>query len=152
MVIQDQFEKIFIGSNKTRDIEKMSNRMVRAGTMIFTEQDILRVTYPLAKILRMILVENNVTYEVFHRKHREYAEKSGMTGSDANSNKNNLLRAMKKPKVTYDHVETVVCVILGLNLLNLEFTLRDCTTGEIKNYKLSDAEKIAGDYENTNET
>lgn len=103
---------------------------------LFTFKDVLDTTHPLARILRMVLADNNVTNIMFEEKHREYAEQAGFLSAQIGYNRNNIKKGMNRPKVTWPMLEAVLLVILGYGLDDLILKLRHPVTNEICEYSL----------------
>ena len=124
---------------KKEEIVKVNTDNI--GILIFTEDSIRDYSNVLDLLLRLIFVKNNVTFELFTRKFKEYAKyKLRMNSNKINSQKNNFLKAIKRGNVSYFMFQTIVSHVLGYNILDLQIDLK---IGEsIETYKLQDIFKF----------
>jgi hypothetical protein len=139
--LEEQFFNRFKNKQILKDIV---NKIDKTGTPMFTEQDVYITTHPLARLLRIIFVDNHITKEYFDKAHAEYSKKYGftdeLTAVTINSNKNNLLTAISKPRITFNVFEQIMTIIFGYKLCNMTCTF-ETPEGEFKSYKFDDYKK-----------
>ena len=110
------------------------------GKQLFTFEDVFKTSHPLSRLMRMILASNGVTIEEFDKKHHAFAEAAGLMTNQINYNRNNIKKAISKPKVSYWMFEQVINAIFGYGLKDIHMKLVNPNTGEIEEYSLSDIE------------
>ena len=121
------------------DIKDVPNKI---GRQIFEETDILDTNNVLDMLMRYIFVANKITLEYFNVKFKEYAKgKVKIFPKKMNSQRNNLLKAIRKGNISYFMFITIIVHILEYNIENLSIDLNLNNTG-IKTYKLSDIFKF----------
>ena len=109
----------------------------KSGKQLYNFRNILQTMNPVAKLLRMIFVDREVTNEELDAYH-EYAEKSkGKYPRDINTDRNNMKKALVRERMSVQQFEKIL-TILDLSILDMSYTLQDLRTGEIREYKLSD--------------
>lgn len=134
-----------INENTDEFTERFSNRVMstnnitrRTGTPLFTRDQITEHPDILVKLLRLILVDNNVSVEEFTVKFRTYAlETLRMHPTKINTQKRNLLVAMRKSRITWKRFVEIVSYVLGFNITDLHIALVT-DKGKDKKYTLSD--------------
>lgn len=115
---------------------------VLSGEPIFEPQDIGKVINPIAKIVRMLFVDEDITKEEFHARHTEFCLRGGRLKKDINTDRNNLVRTLKRPRVTVLAFEKALAV-LGLKIVDTSYTIQNTRTGTITTYKYSEADFFA---------
>ena len=118
MTLTDDFNRVFADANSIKILNQDAISLSRS-TLIFTKEDIAKTNHPIAKLLRIILVDNNVTYEIFKIKHHQYCQSIHIPPSKINSDRNNLSRAMLDSTLTWTKFEQIVCLILGFSILKI---------------------------------
>lgn len=122
-----------------------------AAKQLMQFQDVLCTTHPLARLLRMVLSDHKVTNAEFEDKHRTYAEAAGYLSQQIGYNRNNIKKAICRPRITWQMFEQVVLVILGFSLDDVIIKLKHPTTGENLTYSLEGILKLAKEvYGNEN--
>ena len=111
--------------------------VVSTGTPIYTVKDILCALNPIAKLIRMIFIDNVITHEEFDSAYKTTGMMEGKLPKDIATVKNNALKALVKDRISVTQFEKIL-QILGFKILNINYTLQNIKTGEIKEYKLSD--------------
>ena len=114
----------------------------KEGTPLYKISDICRTINPVAKILRMIFVDRNVTYEELFSKHKRKCELEGMIPRQLNTNKGNIKKVLVKNRMSMKQFEKLL-LILDLKIENVSFTIKDSKTGTLKTYSLSDTAKYS---------
>ena len=113
----------------------------KSGKPIYNFRNILQTINPIAKLLRMIFVDRDVTNEELDAYH-ELAEKSkGKYPRDINTDRNNMKKALVRERMSVQQFEKIL-TILDLLILDMSYTLQDLRTGEIREYKLSDIQEF----------
>ncbi len=105
--------------------------------LIFKMEDVFKTMHPLARILRYILAENNITHSDFDEKHRIFASEAGFANVQINYHRNNIKKAMNRPKLSYPMFEEIINVIYGYGLQDLIFNLIHPVTGQLVTYSLT---------------
>lgn len=114
----------------------------KTGEPLFTKESIFQTTNPLARILRMVCVRNNITLKELHENHTAYgALVENKLPCDINTERSNLKRNIILPNITISLLERFF-IIMNFKILDISFTLKDGSTGEIFEYKLSDAKQL----------
>lgn len=112
-----------IGNQFDAEFATVDQDQEEVNGLIFTKRDILETPDMLAQLLRSIFVRNNVTYQLFDIKYREYAQNQlNLPPSKWSTSKGNLLRAIKRPTVTYNKFVETVVLVLGYHM-NMSVTL-----------------------------
>ena len=106
--------------------------------LLFKMEDVFKTAHPIARILRYILAENQITHAEFDERHRIFASEAGFVNVQINYHRNNIKKAMNRPKLSYQMFEQIINVIFGYGLQDLIFNLIHPTTGEIVTYSLTD--------------
>ena len=149
MVIEGEFLEEF---TKKEDDIKVNKNKYHASKQhaleepIFTVDDVAKSNLPLTKLIRTIFIDQGITKEKFKKKHTEYAIRSDMTKEDMNNERNNHLKTLQQPVITYPFMEKMLTVVLGYPLENLSITFTHPETGELLTYDLKNIEKILMDY------
>jgi len=111
---------------------------IKVGTPLFTMDDVRpNDLMPIAKLLRYIIADKNITDEEFKAKFAEFATRIKMDPSKINTDRCNLKKAMCEKNVSLKQFERLF-TILGLGIVDIQYTLQDNETGETKVYALSD--------------
>lgn len=105
--------------------------------LLFKMEDVFKTAHPIARILRYILAENQITHAEFDERHRIFASEAGFVNVQINYHRNNIKKAMNRPKLSYQMFEQIVNVIFGYGLQDLIFNLIHPVTGEIVTYSLT---------------
>ena len=130
--------------DKLLQISKPDNKTIknRIGRHIFSEKDILNTNNVLDMLLRFIFVQNEITIEYFNVKFRDYAkDKVKIFPKKMNSQRNNLLKALRKGNISYFIFITIIVHILEYNIEDLAINLNLNNSG-INTYRLSDIFKF----------
>lgn len=115
--------------------------------LLFTFQDVMDVTHPIAKIMRMILATYGVTQAEFDERHRVYAESAGFLNVQVNYNRNNIKKAMVRNRLSYQMFEQIIFSIMGFGLGDLVFKLIEPNTGNLVEFSLVKIlEKVQSEY------
>jgi hypothetical protein len=102
----------------------------RVGDLIFTEEDINATSWPLDRLLRQLFVENNITDAYFDAKYEIYSYvKLGLDKTKASNNRSNILKAIRKGRITYTKFLEVVSSILGYSISNMMYVFDDPVGG-----------------------
>lgn len=120
-----------------------TNVIVKKGKPAFTEDDILSTVNPIARILRMFFVSNQITEEEFFDKHRQYGESIGLTPTTINTDKHNKKKELFRDRVTVSAFEKIID-ILGYRITDITFHIQDPKTGKVTEYRTSQAEQMCG--------
>lgn len=105
--MQQSFLNKFIANQQVYTLLK---DMKRSGNLIYTPKDIAAVTHPLAKLIRMIFVEQRITDRYLEDMHGLFSLNQDYPQSEINSNRNNLRKALTKNEITYSFFERVLGV------------------------------------------
>lgn len=112
--------------------------------LLFQKKDIAAVSNPIAKLFRMIIYNKRMTESEFFERHRRYKESIGKTLAQINTDKGNLKKTIWMPRLTIQQFEATMS-ILNYDLVDMVFSLSDRTTGEVKEYRLSDVYQYRND-------
>ncbi len=107
------------------------------GEPIFEINDLTTTVNPIARLLRFIFLDKNITTNVLHDAHFESERATGKLLRDINTSRNNMIKALGKERMTVQQFERILDV-LKLQILDLSYTIQDTNTGEVKVYSLSD--------------
>lgn len=113
--------------------------------LLFKMEDVLAVSHPLARLMRMILFDNRVTESMFNERHKQYAEDAGYLSIQINYHRNNIKKAMDKDAISFRTFETVISLIMKFNIKDIKMDLLE-STGKIKRYGLLDILFFADKY------
>ena len=112
----------------------------QVGVPLFTEEDIEKGVNQLDKILRAILVRNNITLDYFNEKFKEYAiNVEGIHPEKLRSKKGNLLKALKNGRITFRTFMETLAGAFGFKLIDMAFEFE--RNGEFQKIKLSETIK-----------
>lgn len=89
---------------------------------IFTKEEIFTTVELLARLLRKIFVDNNITYPKFREMHKKYMQGLGASTPIINYNWNNLRKAIIKDKITFHMFHYVITALLDLNISDIAIT------------------------------
>lgn len=102
---------------KEADDIKSNNTSRVGGTPMFTENDVLKTSNMLARMLRVIFIENNVTTQSFTEMHREYAlTKLNMMPSNVSTSKGNMMALIASGNMTWKKFYEIVVNMMGYDL------------------------------------
>jgi hypothetical protein len=104
------------------------------GVPLFTKEQINETPDMLDKLLRSILVDNNITKEYFSERAKAYAFSIGIHQTKVGNYKSNILKTLKKGKITYRKFEEIVHYILGYPIEHLNIGL--IKDKQLKSYNL----------------
>lgn len=121
---------------KIRDI-RTPVYFTTVGEPIFEINDLTTTVNPIARLLRFIFLDKNITTNVLHEAHFESERATGKLLRDINTSRNNMIKALGKERMTVQQFERILDV-LKLQILDLSYTIQDTKTGEVKVYSLSD--------------
>ncbi len=99
------------------------------GTPLFTVDDLRSTGMPIALLARLLVLKEGISKEKFVSIHRNRCLQSCMTANDINTNRNNIIRALKLDTMTWDFFEKLL-PNLGFNLIDMQVTLSNIETGE----------------------
>ena len=116
----------------------------KAGTPIFTTNDLRTTQHPLAQMIRMLVIRENITKETFEDKHRAMALQTCMTTNNMNYERNNMRRALIQPDITWNFLEKFLTVC-GFDIIDVTVLLSNRQTGEVSTLKRSDVQDIIKD-------
>lgn len=111
------------------------------GTPIFTEADLKTTTHPLAQMVRMLFIKNNITQEKFQALHYDLAMRTFMSANNMNYERNNMKRSLVQNEITWNFFEKVL-MVLGYDLTDITFTLFDKKTNEVGTISRSDVNSL----------
>lgn len=111
--------------------------LVHDGKPIFRPESLLETVNPIARLVRLIFLDQNITEEYFREVHSEIERAEGKLPKDVNTIRNNLLKALSKERMSVPQFERIL-TILGFNILDITYALLDSRTGEVRSYSLSD--------------
>lgn len=127
-----------MGIKHTTDIDDVF--MQPSGTPLFTKDQITEHSDVLVKLLRFILVENNVTIEEYTNKFRVYAlNVLRLHPTKVNSQKRNIYNAMISDHISWKKFVEIIVYILGFNITDLYIELSKGDDFTTKSYRLSEA-------------
>ena len=125
-------ERLAVSKNKLKT--KVSTK---SGTQIYNYRNIFQTMNPVAKLLRMIFVDREITDEELDAYHEYSERRKGKYPRDINTDRNNMKKALIRERMSVQQFEKIL-TILDLSILDMSYTLQDLRTGEIREYKLSD--------------
>ena len=111
------------------------------GTPIFTVNDLRTTMHPLAQLARLFLIENGISREKFESLHRKRATDLCMATNNMNYERNNMRRALVQGEITWNFLEKLF-LVCGFDLADIQLTLVEKESGEIKTLKRSDVMKV----------
>lgn len=115
-----------------------------SGTPLFTVNDLRTTTHPLAQIVRLLLIRNNITREKFEALHRKMGMQTYMSANNMNYERNNMRRALAQGDITWNFLEKLL-VVCGFDLTDVTLTLSNRETGEITTISRSDVQDLIKD-------
>lgn len=116
---------------------KTNFNVASGGEPVFEVKDLIETSNPIARLLRLIFLDKNITDKMLNEAHGESERATGKLLRDINTSRNNMLKALSKERMTVQQFERILDV-LKLRILDLSYTIQDVNTGEIKMYSLSD--------------
>ncbi len=134
----------FLGKVNPVEASKIINRETD-GDPIFTVQDICETTHPLAQMLRYFLAIKRVTKNMLKRMHRKLAIETCMSTNKTSFDFSNMYRSISQHEATWQSTEKVLHV-MGEELIDLVYVLRNNETGEISEIRRSDAIKAISEH------
>ena len=114
------------------------------GEPIFEIADLVTTYNPVARLLRYIFLQKHITKELLEEHHFESERAIGKLLRDINTSRNNMLKALKKSRMTVQQFERILDV-LKLQILDFSYTIKDSKTGEVTTFSLSDIPKFLED-------
>lgn len=115
------------------------------GEPVFTVKDLGGTTFPIAILLRLLFLRENMTWEKFTTMHRNFALRTQMSANQINYSRNNLRRALQSPTAGWNNLEHWLN-ISGCEMIDLSLTFKQ-PNGEIVTIRKSDADKLYQEYE-----
>lgn len=107
--------------------------MKRGGSLIHLPKDIGMVTHPLAKILRIIFVDQRITDKYFEDRHTVFRVNQNSPQNEINSDRNNLRKSFTKNESTYSSFEKILS-ILEMHVVDTVAVIRNAQ-GEVFMYR-----------------
>ena len=111
----------------------------KKGECMFTMRDVMNTLNPISRLFKLICVKMHITEDDLFDKHKLYCEKYGYLPTATNTDKHNLRKALAKPCMTVN-VMAKLLDILDYSIVDIAYTVKDRTTGEVMTYKYSDTE------------
>lgn len=124
---------------------KTNFNVTAGGEPVFEGKELTETSNPIARLLRLIFLDKNITEKMLHDAHFESERATGKLLRDINTSRNNMLKALSKERMTVQQFERILDV-LKLRILDLSYTIQDVNTGEIKTYSLSDVPKYLQEH------
>lgn len=115
------------------------------GEPIFTINDLRTTYHPLAQLMRLLMIEDNITKNKFDSLHRQKSQESFMATNAISYSKNNMYRTVTQPDLTWNFCEKLL-VTLGYNIVDVAIKLQKIDTKEVKELKKSDVVKLISDH------
>lgn len=109
---------------------------IKKGNPFFTKNDIFKTNNPIARLCRFIFVDKQITDIELYEAHDRNGRALQKIPRDINTDKGNLKKALEKPRMTVGQLEKIL-TILGFQIVDLAYTLKNPTTGEVSTYSLS---------------
>lgn len=109
---------------------------IKKGNPFFTKDDIFKTNNPIARLCRFIFVDKQITDVELYEAHDRNGRALQKIPRDINTDKGNLKKALEKPRMTVNQLEKIL-TILGFQIVDLAYTLKNPTTGEISTYSLT---------------
>ena len=101
--------------------------MERSGEPMFHPEEIFETEHILDQMLRGIFVKRGITYQYFGDRFRHYAVNVlGLEQKMTNSNKGNLLKALRRGNITPKTLD-ITFKVMGLQITDCMFELVDVT-------------------------
>ena len=114
------------------------------GDPIFTKHDLYTTYQPLARIMRLIFIEDRITKAKFDALHRQKLQESFMPTNQISYSKNNMIRTLTQPDITWNFFDKVMPVI-GYNIIDVAITIQREDTKEVRTVSTSDVARIIKD-------
>lgn len=111
----------------------------KKGECMFTMRDVMSTLNPIARLFKLMCVKMHITEDDLFERHKEYCDKYGYLPTATNTDKHNLRKALAKPCMTVN-VMAKLLDILNFSIIDISYTVRDRSTGEVVTYKYSDTE------------
>lgn len=106
------------------------------GTPVFNERDIGNTTHILAKLLRAILVHQEVSVEELIDNQRQFLTANGIERGKFSSARMNIIAAYSRSRVTFTKFHEILVGIQGYDM-DIEVTIKN-HDGKTTKYKYSD--------------
>lgn len=129
----------FLATLSDEKVNTLVHERRNQGIPIFQSGELFTTSHLLARLIRLICIERNITEEVFVQKHREYAHKTTMSINKTNYDRNNTKRAMVQNTVTWDFFEGFL-MAMGLDIASVMVSVVD-EHGYLENYSTGDIDK-----------
>lgn len=110
------------------------------GESAFTIADLRKTTFPLAVLLRLWFIKNNMTWEKFNAMYRTFAMCTQMPANKVNYCRNNLRRALQSDTAGWNNLEHWLN-IAGCDIMDVALTIRN-PDGTITELRKSEADRI----------
>ena len=122
-------------STISRYIKPRASKGDKGNELVFELKDVYSTNHSLTRILRYIFVMHGITMADFEH----YVERFGAINNiDVSTTKGNLKKEIYKVPITYGKFEQIVSNILGYEVQNVTFELKNTETGQLHNYSLLD--------------
>lgn len=114
----------------------------KKGECMFTMRDAMNTLNPISRLFKLICVTKHITEDDLFDKHKTYCEQYGYLPINTNTDKHNLRKALAKPCMTVNVMDKLLD-ILGYAVMDIAYTIKDKSTGEISTFKYSDTEQYS---------
>lgn len=123
-----------IDPNIYKNVVKQSQEQ---GTPIFTQADLKTTTHPLAQLIRMLFIRDNITLEKFQALHYDLAMRTFMSANNMNYERNNMKRSLMQNEITWNFFEKIL-MVLGYDLADITLQLFDKKSNQLDSISRSD--------------
>lgn len=129
---------------KTQTVSKSLRFRTTAkkGECMFTMRDVMSTLNPISRLFKLMCVKMHITEDDLFDKHKLYCDKYGYLPTATNTDKHNLRKALAKPCMTVN-VMAKLLDILDYSIVDIAYTVKDRSTGEVATFKYSDTEQYS---------
>lgn len=114
----------------------------KKGECMFTMRDVMATLNPISRLFKLMCVRLHITEDDLFDKHKLYCDRYGYLPTATNTDKHNLRKALAKPCMTVN-VMAKLLDILDYSIVDIAYTIKDRSTGEVHTYKYSDTEQLS---------
>lgn len=111
---------------------------------IFTEADLASTNQIPALIARSFIIKEGITQNKFEALCSARGKELHMPVNRMTSNRNNMLRSMHQPNMTFRNLEKLL-LICGYSIVDLKLTIQNMKTNEVKSLSLQEIQQELAD-------
>lgn len=137
--IFDKADKAAEGQRTSGYIQRFSSNhvltlmenMEKTGEPIYRPSNILEVTHPLNRLIRMMYVDQRITKPYFDAMHKIYCVAINLPQQKINANRGNTQKALEKPDITwrtFEKLHAIIGAVIVDLIVELQLNAATCVT------------------------